>query len=114
MSQLGISEHKISGVPAIRLSGHLDFDTSPGLRGVLRKHIDREGLRVIVDLKSLQYMDTTGLATLIEAHSHLHKQGGRIVLFGLCPQVRDLFAMNQVDRMFSIVGDEAAAAELVG
>jgi len=113
MSQLGITEHKIAGVPTIRLFGRLDFDTAPGLRKTLLKHVDREGRRLILDLESLQYMDTTGLATLIEAQSRLRKHGGRLVLFGLCSQVRDLLSMNQAERIFRIVADEEEAAELV-
>ena len=113
MPMLGINEHKIAGVPAIRLSGRIDYDTAPGLRKTLLKYVDREGTCLIADLEAVEYMDTTGLATLLEAHSRLRKQGGRMVLFGLGPQVHDLFTMNQVDRTFTIVADEAAAAALV-
>lgn len=113
MSTLGIDEHKIAGAPAIRLSGRLDYDTCPGLRQVLLKYIDQEGLRLIADLEGVEYMDTTGLATLLEALSRLRKHGGSVVLFGLAPQVHDVLTMNQVDRLFTIVEDEAAAAQSV-
>jgi len=113
MSTLAIDEHKIAGAPAIRLSGRLDHDTCPGLRRALLKYIDQEGLRLIADLEGLEYMDTTGLATLLEAISRLRKHGGRMVLFGLAPQVHDLLTMNQVDRLFTISKDEAAAAEMI-
>ncbi len=113
MSTLAIDEHKIEGAPAVRLSGRLDYDTCPGLRRVLLKYIDREGIRLIADLQGLEYMDTTGLATLLEALSRLRKHGGRLVLFGVTEQVHDLLTMNQVDRLFTVVDDEEAAAESV-
>jgi anti-sigma B factor antagonist len=113
LSILGIDEQKIGGAPALRLTGQLDHDTAPALRKILLKYVDHEGQRLIADLEGVEYMDTTGLATLLEAHARLRKHGGRIVLFGLAEQVHDLFVMNQVDRLFSIVDDEAAAAEQV-
>jgi anti-sigma B factor antagonist len=113
MSILAIDEHRIAGAPAIRLSGRLDYDTSPALRQVLLKYVDREGLGLIADLDGVEYMDTTGLATLLEALSRLRRHGGRMVLFGLGPRVLDLFAMNEVDRLFTIVEDEDAAAKLM-
>lgn len=113
MSTLAIDEHKIAGAPAVRLSGRLDHDTCPGLRKVLLKYIDREGTRLIADLEGVEYMDTSGLATLLEALSRLRKHGGRMVLFGLGTEVHDLLVMNQVDRLFTIVEDEAAAAESI-
>ncbi len=78
---------------------------------MLLKYIDHEGMRLIADLEGLEYMDSTGLATLLEAHSRLRKHGGRMVLFGVATQVHDLLTMNQVDRLFTIVDNEAAAAE---
>ncbi len=113
MSTLGIDEHRIAGAPAIRLSGRLDYDTCPGLRRVLLKYVDQEGLRLIADLEGVEYMDTTGLATLLEALARLRKHGGRMVLFGVAEQVHDLLTINQVDRLFTIVEDEDAAAESV-
>ena len=112
-SQLGINEHKIAGAPAIRLSGRLDYATAPALRTVLLPYFSQEGPSVIVDLTGVEYADTSGLATLLEGQGRLRKSGGRMVLFGLGPQVRDLFTMNQVDRMVTIVADEPAAAKLV-
>jgi anti-sigma B factor antagonist len=112
-SQLGINEHKIAGAPAIRLSGRLDYATSPTLRKIALKYASLEGQCVVVDLTGVDYADTSGLATLLEAQARLRKSGGRMILFGLGPQVRDLFTMNQVDRVLTIVADEAAAVQLV-
>ena len=114
MGQLGIDEQTLAGAPAIRLSGRLDYATSPALRTILLKFVDKEGQCIIVDLTGVEYADTSGLATLLEAHARLRKHGGRMVFFGLTDQVRDLFAMNEVDRMLTIVADEAAAAQLAG
>ena len=110
-SQLGINEHKIAGAPAIRLSGRLDYATRPHCARCL-KYASLEGQCVVVDLTGVDYADTSGLATLLEAPgpaAQVRRPNGPV---RPRPQVRDLFTMNQVDRIVTIVADEAAAVQL--
>ena len=109
MSQLAIDQVKIAGRQAVRLSGRLDTDTSPALRTVLLRHADRQGVQLLIDLGDVEFMDTSGLATLIEAHGLLRGQGGKMVLFGVPAHILELFAVNKTESVFHIYRDEEAA-----
>lgn len=53
----------------VRLSGRVDVDSSPDLREALRTLLSTEGLpeSITVDLADVSYIETSGIATVIEA-----------------------------------------------
>ncbi|MFW6189959.1 MAG: STAS domain-containing protein [Planctomycetota bacterium] len=111
MAELDVNEQPVDGVPRVSLSGRLDIDTAPELRHVLNRYVEDEVPALILDLSGLDYMDTSGLATVVEAHSRLDGHGGRVVLCGLSGSVLEVFTMNEVAGIFTIVEDAEAAAE---
>ena len=59
--------------------------------------------RVIVDLAGVEYMDSSGLATLVEAVRNSKKQGVELILCRLNPRVRAIFEIARLERFFRIV-----------
>ena len=113
MSQILFNERKINGVPALKVSGRLDIDTAPEMRNVIL-HFARTGHATLaVDLSGLDYMDTSGLATLIEGNMRMQYAGGRLILFGLTPQTAEVFNMVHVSGLFTIVETEKEAKDLL-
>ena len=104
-------ERSVNGNTVIALSGRLDIDTAPELRVALLRHGGAASL--LLDMTGLEFMDTGGLATLIEAQLRSRRHGGRLVLFGMAPQIAEVLSMTQVTGMFTIARDEgeAVAAE---
>jgi anti-sigma B factor antagonist len=68
-SNLEISVDQVGKDATVRLSGRVDVDSSPDLRDRLRTLLSEESLpeTIIVDLASVSYIETSGVATLIEA-----------------------------------------------
>jgi anti-sigma B factor antagonist len=68
-SNLKISVDRAGTDALIRLTGRVDVDSSPDLRDRLRTLLSEEALpqTIIVDLTGLSYIETSGVATLIEA-----------------------------------------------
>ena len=60
----------------IEIQGDLDFHSSPDLRKELTKLIDQQAAKVLVDLKKVNYIDSSGLATFVELFQkmkqHIH------------------------------------------
>jgi anti-sigma B factor antagonist len=68
-SNLKISVDQVAKDAMVRLSGRVDVDSSPHLRDRLRTLLSEEALSqtIIVDLAGVSYIETSGIATLIEA-----------------------------------------------
>jgi anti-sigma B factor antagonist len=86
----------------LAVEGQVDMHTSPELRGKLREALERKATPVVVDLTKVGFIDSSGLATLIEALQAVGKYGGRLRLFGLAPAVRNLFKLSNLISIFDI------------
>lgn len=87
---------------------------APRLRSEMMECAAEKVPVLIVDMGGVGYIDSSGLAVLIEYLKESAGFGGKIVLFGLGANVRDVFALVRLDGFFTIVGDEAAALAAAG
>jgi anti-sigma B factor antagonist len=84
------------------VEGQVDMHTSPDLRKHLRDALQSRSAPVVVDLSSVSFIDSSGLATLIEALQAVGKYGGKLVLVGLTPAVKNLFRLSNLTSIFDI------------
>ena len=84
------------------LEGQVDMHTSPELRVKLRENLEKKMTPLVVDLTKVQFIDSSGLATLIEALQAVGKYGGRLRLCGLAPAVKNLFKLSNLISIFDI------------
>ncbi len=113
MSEMDLTERTVEGVSAVGLTGELNIHTAPDLRRLLMKYVKKGEQNLMLDLTGLKFMDTSGLATLIEAQLKVEKYGGRLVLFGLDAQIREVFDVTRVSKLFRIYATEEEALEAV-
>jgi anti-sigma B factor antagonist len=64
-----------------------------------------------VNLREMQYIDSSGIATLIEVLKSAQRLQMEFILFGLNPAVHDAFRLTHVNRIFRIVDTEEQALE---
>ena len=84
------------------LEGEIDLHVSPRVAESLRAMIDRKPTRLVVDLSAVSYIDSSGLAVLIEAMQNVEAYGGRFFLAGLQENVRPIFEIARLDQVFII------------
>ena len=109
MLRLTLTELNLDGTPSVALVGELNVNTAPDLRRRLMKHLDRNHPKLLLDLTELSFMDTSGLATLIEAHLKAEKNGGMLALFGLAARIAEVFAVTRVTELLHVVDSEQEA-----
>ena len=63
-----ISTSDRGGRAVVLVRGELDLATAPELEQVVTEHLDA-GEEVVVDLRELEFMDSTGLRVLVSAHA---------------------------------------------
>ncbi len=86
----------------LAVDGQVDMHTSPELRAKLRECLERKATPVVVDLTKVAFIDSSGLATMIEALQAVGKYGGRLRLCGLAPAVKNLFKLSNLISIFDI------------
>jgi len=91
------------GVVVVTPVGDIDMSRSPDLRHVIQSQFDAPGIRkMVVDLDEVGYMDSSGLATLVEAMRTSRNRAVTLVLASLSPRVRSLFEIAKLDTVFEI------------
>ena len=84
------------------LEGEIDLHVSPRISASLAAMIDKRPQRLVVDLSKVTYIDSSGLAVLIEGMQNVEGYGGKFVLAGLQENVRPIFEIARLDQVFLI------------
>lgn len=93
---------------AVAIEGRITVNNSDEMRRKLLAALRSKPMQVIVDLSQTTYMDSSGLATLLEAVRIARKQGTRLLLAGVSGQPRCLFEIGQIDRVFEFATEETS------
>jgi anti-sigma B factor antagonist len=91
------------------LKGEIDLHVSPAITASLNQMIEKKPKRLVVDLSEVTYIDSAGLAALIEAMQKVEGYGGKFLLAGLQETVRSIFEISRLDQVFQIFPDADAA-----
>ena len=76
---------------------------------------EKSMLPVVLDLSQVSYIPSMGLGTLVILMRNLKKNGQRFMLVGLQPEVRTVFAITRLDKLFEMHANlEAALSHLRG
>ena len=97
----------------VEVRGEVDLYSSPKMREALVGLTDGRSRAVLVDLSRVEYMDSSGVATLVEGLQLARKYGGQFKLAGLAPSIRDVFRFARLEKVFDIYEDTQAALRAV-
>ena len=89
----------------LALKGEIDLHVSPTVAASLNAMIEKKPRRLVVDLSEVTYIDSAGLAALIEAMQKVEAYGGKFLLAGLQETVRSIFEISRLDQVFQIFAD---------
>ena len=87
------------------VAGEIDLETSDQLREVLMDAVDREFQKVTIDLDQVSFIDSSGIATLVEALQAINGYGGKLLLTNLQENVRSVFDIANLLEVFTIEDD---------
>ena len=104
-----ISEERNNEVLICTPDGEININNSPELRQYFDDIIKRNEKKVIIDFSLLSYIDSSGLATLIEMFQRLKKIGGHMRLSTLNEKVKNVFEITKMNKIFEIFKSREAA-----
>lgn len=88
----------------VAFHGRITIENSGEMRTALSKQLRQKPAELLVDLSDVSRMDTSGIATLVEAAGVARKQGTKLILEGLHDQPRNFLQITQLDHLFDIAG----------
>jgi len=107
---LQIAARHLDKMTIFDVSGDIDLATSPELRkALLRELREARAPRVVLNLKQVRYIDSSGVASLVEGLKASRDVGSRFVLFGLNKTIREVLQLSKLLRIFEVYDDEEQA-----
>ncbi len=92
------------------ISGDIDLANSPAMRKVLLGEIkDKRTPKVLLNLINVRYIDSSGIASLVEGLKAARDNGARLILYGLSLSVREVLELSRLQKIFEIYDTEEKA-----
>jgi anti-sigma B factor antagonist len=104
-----ITERTEQDIPVVLITGDVDLETSPQLREFLKPKSTKKTPFLLLDFSGVNYIDSSGLATLIEYFQAAQSYGGKLALASLSPRVKNVFEIVRLEQIFSLYPDVPSA-----
>lgn len=89
-----------NGVHIFRIAGDLDLKSSPQLRAKLQISLKARPKSILLDMKGCPYIDSSGIATLVECLQGLRAVSGKMAIACVAPRVHDIFEIAHLEDIF--------------
>jgi anti-sigma B factor antagonist len=89
----------------VDVHGHIDLGTSPALRKTMLENL-KNGSGLAVNLADVKYIDSSGIASLLEVLKEAKSKNKKFVLLGLTSGVREVLQLTRLTGVFEIYGSE--------
>src|ERR1700741_3303550 len=99
------SEH-VGDVLVVKVSGRLDSSTAQAAEETFAQLLGKHAPFLTLDMSKLDYISSAGLRVLLVVAKKLQQAKGKMVLFGLVPNVREVFSISGFDKIFTIEADQ--------
>ncbi|TAM87573.1 anti-sigma factor antagonist [bacterium] len=93
----------------VDLVGEIDVYTSPAVKEAITELIDDGHYNLIINLEGVRYIDSTGLGVLIGALKRVREHAGSVNLICTNPQVKKIFDITGLVKIFGIYENEQSA-----
>lgn len=109
MAQLAIGSRLREGIKILDLNGKLAVGGASDLREIVNAEIAAGHLQQLLNLKEVEYIDSTGLGTLVICHMTVQRAGGALKLVNLNRRNIELLLLTKLSTVFQIFNEEQDA-----
>src|SRR5579859_6307596 len=95
----------------VDLTGEIDVYTSPKVKETITDLIDKGHYNLVINLENVRYIDSTGLGVLIGGLKRVREHGGTVNLVCTNPQIKKIFDITGLVKIFGIYDDVDAATK---
>ena len=105
-----ISVRQLDKITILDISGDIDLSSSPEVRKTLLRELQMNRVpRVVVNLMQVRYIDSSGVASLVEGLKASRNAGSRFILFGLSTIAREVLQLSRLLKIFEVYDTEEQA-----
>lgn len=105
-----IAARRIEKTTIFDVSGDIDLANSPEVRkALLRELKENRTPKVVMNLSKVRYIDSSGVASLVEGLKASRDAGSRFILFGLSPSAREVLQLSRLLKIFEVYDNEEQA-----
>ncbi len=102
-----------NGATVVDVMGDVDLYNSPEVRKAVMEAVRAEGVqRVVMNLKGVRYIDSSGVASLVEGLKTSRGLGVKFVLYGLSSAAREVLELSRLIQVFEVAENEEQALRL--
>lgn len=103
------SSESDNGAATLVIQGDIDMSTSPQVRTHLTDLFEKKQKMIVVDLSKVSYIDSSGIATLVEGLQWSHSNNTKFRLTNLSPMVKDVFEIARLLTVFEVYDSQEEA-----
>ncbi|MBP2002462.1 anti-sigma B factor antagonist [Paenibacillus shirakamiensis] len=89
------------GTCTVYLTGELDLSVAPDFRQVMEPLVGDSNLDLVINLKDLKYIDSTGIGILLSILKARHGMSAQFFVREVPPQIQKLFDMTGIAKFFA-------------
>lgn len=90
----------------IKLAGKFDIEQTQTFEKSFASMIEAQPPRVGMDMTELNFIDSSGMGSLIKGLNKTRNYGGEMILFGLKPMILNVFKLAKLDNFFKVTTPE--------
>lgn len=110
--ELSLQTDTVADRTILQVSGEIDVYTAPRLRQRLVELVDKGARHLVVDLRGVEFLDSTGLGVLVGGLKRMRSLGGSFALVCAHERILKIFRITGLDRIFTIVSSVEKALEV--
>lgn len=96
-------------IAVIKLAGRFDASVTDNFKATVEQLLKTDRYQFVVDLRQVNYIDSSGLGSMVAAVRKVREQDGDIILAEPSDKLRSLFALTRMARLFEIYDDQDVA-----
>jgi anti-sigma B factor antagonist len=102
---------ELNGVPIVMLSGEMDVHTSARLRDAVLALLDKGADKIVINLNNVEYVDSTGLGTMVGILKRMTEQNCKLCLVSSNPLINKVFDITGLTKIFTIKATDREAVD---
>lgn len=90
-------------IKTIEIAGKFDIESTEEFESIFAKLIEPNPSVVSIDMSRLDYIDSSGIGSLIKSLNSLKNKKGKLILVGMKPMIQNVFKLAKLDMFFEIM-----------
>lgn len=105
---------KLGEVKVIEIQGKFDIESTEEFETLFQKQMENNPSIIAIDMNKLEYIDSSGIGTLIKSLNTIKNNKGSLILVGLNSMILNVFKLAKLDMFFQIMNNEDFKKKFAG